>query len=213
MALGQYHCGMESKPPQDTESRHADKYIVRFPDGMRDRLKEEAKANNRTLNAEIVARLQQSFDAPPPSASVSHSRTMASPHDLAVLYDITEAQMRLQQATMTLGDAKDEAFRISVVMERRERELREAEEAGQDDAFLSVRKDAYHKVQKEFKAAQQAVMAAKNDVHAKQAALSELHMRRATETNIPDPRNPQTMTASVETKFGDAIRPPKTPSL
>lgn len=194
-------------------SRTAEQFVVRFPDGMRDRIAAEAKQNNRSMNAEIVARLQQSFDAPPPSASMSHSRTMASPHDLAVLYDITEAQMRLQQATMTLGDAKDEAFRISVVLERRERELREAEEAGQDDAFLSVRKDAYHKVQKEFKVAQQAVMAAKNDVHAKQAALSELHMRRATETNIPDPRNLQTMTASVETKFGDAIRPSKTPSL
>jgi hypothetical protein len=31
------------------------------PDGMRDQLKESAKANNRSLNAEIVARLQDSF--------------------------------------------------------------------------------------------------------------------------------------------------------
>lgn len=64
MALGQYHCGMERKPPQDTESRHADKYIVRFPDGMRDQLKALSKANSRTLNAEIIARLQASLDAP-----------------------------------------------------------------------------------------------------------------------------------------------------
>lgn len=62
MALGQYHSLMEPKLPQDTESRHADKYIIRFPDGMRDRLKEEARTNNRTLNAEIVARLQASFE-------------------------------------------------------------------------------------------------------------------------------------------------------
>lgn len=47
----------EDRTPQD-----ADKYIVRFPDGMRERLKNAAKANNRTLNAEIVARLQASFD-------------------------------------------------------------------------------------------------------------------------------------------------------
>ncbi|MDP4076247.1 Arc family DNA-binding protein [Acidovorax sp. A1169] len=52
---------MDNKQPQDTESRHADKYIVRFPDGMRDRLKAAAKYNNRTLNAEIVARLEGSF--------------------------------------------------------------------------------------------------------------------------------------------------------
>lgn len=52
---------METKHPQDTESRHADKYIVRFPDGMRDQLKGAAKINNRTMNAEIVARLQASM--------------------------------------------------------------------------------------------------------------------------------------------------------
>ena len=62
MALGQYHGDMEPTAPQDTESRHADKYIVRFPDGMRDQLKEAAKASNRTMNAEIVARLQSSLE-------------------------------------------------------------------------------------------------------------------------------------------------------
>lgn len=65
MALGQYHWGMEEKKQlQDSDSRHADKYIVRFPDGMRERLKREAHANNRTLNAEIIARLQASFTEP-----------------------------------------------------------------------------------------------------------------------------------------------------
>lgn len=53
---------MERKPTQDTESRHADKYIVRFPDGMRGQLKAAAKAAGRTLNAEIVARLQGSLE-------------------------------------------------------------------------------------------------------------------------------------------------------
>lgn len=51
-------------------SDEAEKYIVRFPAGMRDQLKDAAKAANRTLNAEIVARLQASFkqeeaEAPP----------------------------------------------------------------------------------------------------------------------------------------------------
>ena len=53
---------MEKKKPQDTESRHADKYIVRFPAGMRDRIAEAAKAHNRSMNAEIVARLSGSFE-------------------------------------------------------------------------------------------------------------------------------------------------------
>lgn len=42
-------------------SDKADKVLVRMPDGMRDRIKSEAKANNRTMNAEIVARLQQTL--------------------------------------------------------------------------------------------------------------------------------------------------------
>ena len=44
---------------QDTPSRKLDQYIVRFPDGMRDKLKKAAKENNRSLNAEIIARLEE----------------------------------------------------------------------------------------------------------------------------------------------------------
>ncbi|WP_425557718.1 Arc family DNA-binding protein [Herbaspirillum huttiense] len=51
------------KKPQDSESRHADKYILRFPDGMRDRIATAAKENGRSMNSEIIARLQHSFKA------------------------------------------------------------------------------------------------------------------------------------------------------
>ena len=51
---------MERKPfPSETQER----FIVRFPDGMRDRIAEAAKANNRSMNAEIVARLEESFQS------------------------------------------------------------------------------------------------------------------------------------------------------
>lgn len=42
--------------------RHSDQFNLRLPDGMRDRLKAEADANKRSMNAEIVARLQGSLD-------------------------------------------------------------------------------------------------------------------------------------------------------
>lgn len=42
-------------------SEQADKFLLRLPDGMRDRLKAEAEANKRSMNAEIVARLEASF--------------------------------------------------------------------------------------------------------------------------------------------------------
>ena len=77
---------MERKPPQDSDSRHADKYIVRFPDGMRDRLKEQAKASNRTLNAEIIARLQQTFDGTfRPNAVSKTTYEEATPEELAAM--------------------------------------------------------------------------------------------------------------------------------
>lgn len=48
---------------QDTPSRHLDQFLVRFPEGMRDRIAEAAKSNQRSMNAEIVDRLKKSFDS------------------------------------------------------------------------------------------------------------------------------------------------------
>jgi hypothetical protein len=47
---------------QDTPSRKLEQYIVRFPDGMRDNLKNQAAQNGRSLNAEIVKRLQDTLE-------------------------------------------------------------------------------------------------------------------------------------------------------
>lgn len=44
-----------------TVTRDSDKFMLRFPDGMRDRIREAAEANGRSMNAEIVQRLQDSF--------------------------------------------------------------------------------------------------------------------------------------------------------
>jgi len=43
--------------------RASDKFMLRLPDGMRDTISELAKASGRSMNAEIVYRLQQSIDA------------------------------------------------------------------------------------------------------------------------------------------------------
>lgn len=54
---------METKK-SDRAPQGADKYVVRFPDGMRDRIAEIAKESGRSMNAEIVQRLGQSFIDP-----------------------------------------------------------------------------------------------------------------------------------------------------
>lgn len=50
-------------------NRHAyasgrqDQYVVRLPDGMRDKIKAMAKANRRSMNAEIVFALDERMQA------------------------------------------------------------------------------------------------------------------------------------------------------
>lgn len=45
-------------------SKQLDQFVVRLPDGMRDRIKAAADANNRSMNAEIVATLEEKYPAP-----------------------------------------------------------------------------------------------------------------------------------------------------
>lgn len=44
-----------------SSSRSADKFVVRFPDDMRDRIAVVARQNHRSMNSEIVARLEASL--------------------------------------------------------------------------------------------------------------------------------------------------------
>ncbi|MBF8791632.1 Arc family DNA-binding protein [Pseudomonas monteilii] len=44
-----------------TNSRTADKFVVRLPDGMREQVAEVARKNHRSMNSEIIDRLEQSL--------------------------------------------------------------------------------------------------------------------------------------------------------
>lgn len=43
---------------RNSPSRFADKFMVRFPEGMRDRLAASARVNRRSMNAELVIHLE-----------------------------------------------------------------------------------------------------------------------------------------------------------
>lgn len=45
--------------------RGADQFPLRLPNGMRDQLKQSAEANGRSMNAEIVARLEATLEGKP----------------------------------------------------------------------------------------------------------------------------------------------------
>ena len=44
-----------------TTSRTADKFVVRLPDGMRDRINVVARGNHRSMNSEILERLERTL--------------------------------------------------------------------------------------------------------------------------------------------------------
>lgn len=51
---------------QSSPSRSLKKSVVRLPAGLRERIAAAAKANQRSMNAEFVARLGSSFATPDP---------------------------------------------------------------------------------------------------------------------------------------------------
>lgn len=48
----------------DFPSQQLEKFVLRLPDGLRDRIKDKAHDNNRSMNAEIVQLLEREYPAP-----------------------------------------------------------------------------------------------------------------------------------------------------
>lgn len=89
-----------------------DKFMLRLPDGMRDRLKSAAEANGRSMNAEIVTRVQQTFDVderwpnlPPKVVEMLRHREEANAHRTS-LDEIATATMKEIAAQPGLLGAK-----------------------------------------------------------------------------------------------------------
>lgn len=51
---------MQKPPAKKTTQKHFVQSAIRFPPDLRDRLKAAAETNGRSLNAEVIARLQAS---------------------------------------------------------------------------------------------------------------------------------------------------------
>lgn len=56
---------------QDYPSRKLDRFIIRLPDGMRDRFKAAAHVNGRSMNAEIVLALEAHLEGNGSAGGVS----------------------------------------------------------------------------------------------------------------------------------------------
>lgn len=87
---------------ESTVSRESDKFMLRLPDGMRPRIAAVAKANGRSMNAEIVARLESSFSAPPSSTDEAKYQTMrAAARELDFL--LSESKNQKLRAKLTIA--------------------------------------------------------------------------------------------------------------
>lgn len=47
-------------------AQNQDKFIIRLPDGLRDRIRIAADKNHRSMNAEVVALLEENYPTPAP---------------------------------------------------------------------------------------------------------------------------------------------------
>lgn len=56
-------------PEPKYPSRLLDRFMLRMPDGMREKLADAAKANKRSVNAEVVARLEASLRSSLPASA------------------------------------------------------------------------------------------------------------------------------------------------
>jgi hypothetical protein len=115
---------MEKKPyPSETQER----FIVRFTeDGMRDRIAEAAKAAGRSMNAEIVHRLQESFATkswPLPSAILSKAEEAAASKGRTVDAELFDRVLE------SFADRPEEVIRLRTLLEeerKRNSELRQS---------------------------------------------------------------------------------------
>jgi len=86
-------------------SRTADKFVVRLPDGMRDRVYQVAKNHHRSMNSEIIARLEQSLiqeGALGDEPSMRLDSPELSPHERELLQRFRQLSHRQQNALVSL---------------------------------------------------------------------------------------------------------------
>jgi hypothetical protein len=105
---------MRTTQTAKTSSR-ADKFVLRMPDGMRDQISQLAKKSHRSMNAEILRRLEKSIDVTNPLNVNGHSMTDSILKDELSSQDITFLLQTLD------GPAKQALFNLlrSIAMNKK----------------------------------------------------------------------------------------------
>ncbi|WP_188982693.1 Arc family DNA-binding protein [Pseudomonas matsuisoli] len=86
-------------------SRTADKFVVRLPEGMRERIADVARNHHRSMNSEIIARLEQSLiqeGAIGDEPSMRMDSPELSLHERELLQRFRQLSRRQQNALVSL---------------------------------------------------------------------------------------------------------------
>lgn len=102
----------------DTPAKDQDKFVLRLPDGMRDRLKASAEANKRSMNAEIIDRLELTFDLA--------SEVMSDPAQI-LMDQLKKSDEKQEAARREYEAARREYEEAKLAAERQEAKTREIE--------------------------------------------------------------------------------------
>lgn len=92
-------------------SRTADKFVVRLPDGMRNKICDASNAAHRSMNSEIIARLEQSLAADGILASAPQNTTSLTQSEQMFMQHFRQLAARQRNALIALivGDAQGAA--------------------------------------------------------------------------------------------------------
>ena len=86
-------------------SRTADNFVVRLPDGMRERIADVARNHHRSMNSEIIARLEQSLiqeDSLGDELNLRLDSPELSLHERELLQRFRQLSRRQQNALVSL---------------------------------------------------------------------------------------------------------------
>ncbi|HKL70858.1 Arc family DNA-binding protein [Salibaculum sp.] len=107
-----------------TESEHralSDKFMLRMPDGMRDRIKRAAEASGRSMNSEILAVLHEKYPEPLPGTDLE-DRLKTLAQRIAEETDPDERQAKLVQFRKELDETL--GLKVGAVLDMHEAKLR-----------------------------------------------------------------------------------------
>lgn len=189
----------------------ADKVLVRMPDGMRDRLKTEAKTNNRTMNAEIVARLLQTFGTSGSGEVTLRIKTYGGDHPdplvnklLSELPLDLSSQYGLRLYREELRDVNQELEQAYADYNLRYAELQVLLGNSDGPDGPKIRKseavDAQGKVINQLK----------RQIESLETTIQTIHYIRRN-AGLRDLQNLQMISTAVTSHFGDAGKPKKAP--